>query len=177
MGSWSWIRWRHSYQKSDWKSTERLLGFNSRIRVPGKIEIGALQTHIYCHALASDKHKGNYCIKSQVKHEAFQGSWHDEPRRITYATVGEGYATRCWITSRDQFRQISRGAWGKILRVCRGNSYSFKNKIRHTLNEIYFGKSRDIVHGLRSIQPLQDEKAKKALADELNRKLNKQLTS
>ena len=49
----------------------------------------------------------------------------------------------------------------------------FKNKIRHTLNEIYFGKSRDIVHGLRSIQPLQDEKAKKALADELNRKLNK----
>jgi len=52
-----------------------------------------------------------------------------------------------------------------------------ENKIRHTLNEIYFGKSRDIVHGLRSIQPLQDEKAKKALADELNRKLNKQLPS
>ena len=27
-----------------------------------------------------------------------------------------------------------------------------ENKIRHTLNEIYFGKSRDIVHGLRYAQ-------------------------
>ena len=52
-------------------------------------------------------------------------------------------------------------------------NFDLQNKIRHTLNEIYFGKSRDIVHGLRSIQPLQDEKAKKALAAELNRKLNK----
>ena len=29
-----------------------------------------------------------------------------------------------------------------------------ENKIRLTLNEIYFGKTRDIVNGLRSVQPL-----------------------
>jgi capping protein beta len=46
-----------------------------------------------------------------------------------------------------------------------------ENKIRHTLNEIYFGKSRDIVNGLRSIAPLKDESAKRALAKELNKRL------
>jgi len=46
-----------------------------------------------------------------------------------------------------------------------------ENKIRHTLNEIYFGKSRDIVHGLRSITPLKDESAKRALAKELKKKI------
>jgi len=33
-----------------------------------------------------------------------------------------------------------------------------ENKIRNTLYEIYFGKTRDIVNGLRSIQPLADSK-------------------
>merc|ERR1719458_2210086 len=45
-----------------------------------------------------------------------------------------------------------------------------ENKIRNTLNEIYFGKTRDIVNGLRSVQPLdqskqQDKKRKGILAD------------
>lgn len=31
-----------------------------------------------------------------------------------------------------------------------------ENKIRNTLNEIYFGKTKDIVNGLRSVQPLSD---------------------
>ena len=47
-----------------------------------------------------------------------------------------------------------------------------ENKIRNTLNEIYFGKSRDIVNGLRSIQPLRDEQQKQALANELRDRLN-----
>lgn len=46
-----------------------------------------------------------------------------------------------------------------------------ENKIRNTLNEIYFGKSKDIVNGLRSITPLKDESAKRALAKELNKRL------
>lgn len=42
-----------------------------------------------------------------------------------------------------------------------------ENKIRNTLNEIYFGKTRDIVNGLRSVQPLADAKQTKMLQDEL----------
>ena len=38
-----------------------------------------------------------------------------------------------------------------------------ENKIRSTLNEIYFGKTRDIVHGLRSVQPLAEAKKTKDL--------------
>lgn len=33
-----------------------------------------------------------------------------------------------------------------------------ENKIRNTLNEIYFGKTKDIVNGLRSVQGLPDQK-------------------
>ena len=33
-----------------------------------------------------------------------------------------------------------------------------ENKIRNNLNEIYFGKTKDIVNGLRSVVPLADAK-------------------
>lgn len=42
-----------------------------------------------------------------------------------------------------------------------------ENKIRNTLNEIYFGKTKDIVNGLRSIQPLSDQKAQAAIKQDL----------
>ena len=42
-----------------------------------------------------------------------------------------------------------------------------ENKIRNTLNEIYFGKTKDIVNGLRSIQPLADQKQQQALRVDL----------
>lgn len=42
-----------------------------------------------------------------------------------------------------------------------------ENKIRTTLNEIYFGKTKDIVNGLRSLQPLQDRKQQDALRNDL----------
>lgn len=42
-----------------------------------------------------------------------------------------------------------------------------ENKIRSTLNEIYFGKTRDIVNGLRSVNPLSDQKAKAVLHNDL----------
>lgn len=48
-----------------------------------------------------------------------------------------------------------------------------ENKIRHTLNEIYFGKTKDIVNGLRSIAPLADQKQKQALRDDLANALQK----
>uniref|UniRef100_A0A6M2DLZ5 F-actin-capping protein subunit beta n=1 Tax=Xenopsylla cheopis TaxID=163159 RepID=A0A6M2DLZ5_XENCH len=48
-----------------------------------------------------------------------------------------------------------------------------ENKIRNTLNEIYFGKTKDIVNGLRSIQPLSDQKQQTALKNDLYAALQK----
>lgn len=42
-----------------------------------------------------------------------------------------------------------------------------ENKIRNTLNEIYFGKTKDIVNGLRSVQPMSDQKQQAALRQDL----------
>lgn len=42
-----------------------------------------------------------------------------------------------------------------------------ENKIRNTLNDIYFGKTKDILNGLRSIQPLSDEHAQNTLRQDL----------
>lgn len=42
-----------------------------------------------------------------------------------------------------------------------------ENKIRNTLNEIYFGKTKDIVNGLRSVQSLADQKQQAALRQDL----------
>ncbi|KAL1139293.1 hypothetical protein AAG570_006279 [Ranatra chinensis] len=48
-----------------------------------------------------------------------------------------------------------------------------ENKIRNTLNEIYFGKTKDIVNGLRSVQQLSDQKAHAALRQDLAAALQK----
>lgn len=48
-----------------------------------------------------------------------------------------------------------------------------ENKIRNTLNEIYFGKTRDIVYGLRSFMPLGDMKKQEALQNDLVAALSK----
>merc|ERR1712061_173517 len=42
-----------------------------------------------------------------------------------------------------------------------------ENKMRNTLNEIYFGKTRDIVNGLRSVEPLSDGKQQAELQKDL----------
>lgn len=42
-----------------------------------------------------------------------------------------------------------------------------ENKIRNTLNEIYFGKTKDIVNGLRSVQTLADQRQQAALRQDL----------
>jgi len=42
-----------------------------------------------------------------------------------------------------------------------------ENKIRNTLSEIYFGKTKDIVNGLRSTQSLSDQKQQAALRQDL----------
>lgn len=42
-----------------------------------------------------------------------------------------------------------------------------ENKIRNTLNEIYFGKTKDIVNGLRSVQSLSDQKQQTAMKQDL----------
>jgi capping protein beta len=46
-----------------------------------------------------------------------------------------------------------------------------ENKIRNTLNEIYFGKTKDIVNGLRSVQSLPDQKQKDALRNSIKEAL------
>jgi len=48
-----------------------------------------------------------------------------------------------------------------------------ENKIRNTLNEIYFGKTRDIVNGLRSVVPLTDASKTEDLQKEIARKIQK----
>lgn len=42
-----------------------------------------------------------------------------------------------------------------------------ENKIRNTLNEIYFGKTNSILNGLRSLSPLSDQKQQEALRTDL----------
>lgn len=48
-----------------------------------------------------------------------------------------------------------------------------ENKIRNTLNEIYFGKTKDIVNGLRSVQSLSDKKQQDELRVHLAEALQK----
>lgn len=48
-----------------------------------------------------------------------------------------------------------------------------ENKIRHTLYEIYFSKTRDIVNGLRSSQPLSDSLKQ----DELRKEISMAITN
>ena len=48
-----------------------------------------------------------------------------------------------------------------------------ENKIRNTLNEIYFGKTNSILNGLRSISPLSDQKQQEALRTDLANALQK----
>lgn len=46
-----------------------------------------------------------------------------------------------------------------------------ENKIRNTLNEIYFGKTKDIVNGLRSIQTLSDQRQQASMRQDLAKAL------
>ncbi|CAG2178384.1 unnamed protein product [Oppiella nova] len=48
-----------------------------------------------------------------------------------------------------------------------------ENKIRNTLNEIYFGKTNSILNGLRSVHSLADQKSKDALRTDLAQALQK----
>lgn len=48
-----------------------------------------------------------------------------------------------------------------------------ENKMRNTLNEIYFGKTRDIVNSLRSVNPLPDQAKIRMLQGDLAAVLNK----
>lgn len=48
-----------------------------------------------------------------------------------------------------------------------------ENKIRNTLNEIYFGKTKDIVNGLRSVQSLSEQRKQTALRNDLAQALQK----
>jgi len=43
-----------------------------------------------------------------------------------------------------------------------------ENKIRNTLNEIYFGKTKDIVHGLRSTVSAAEQKQRDNLMSDLS---------
>lgn len=45
--------------------------------------------------------------------------------------------------------------------------------MRNVLNEIYFGKTRDIVNSLRSVEPLPDQKQQQKLQSDLAAALSK----
>merc|ERR1719384_2306515 len=47
-----------------------------------------------------------------------------------------------------------------------------ENKIRNTLNEIYFGKTKDIVNGLRSVQPLAEANKMEDMENKIRNTLN-----
>lgn len=52
-----------------------------------------------------------------------------------------------------------------------------ENKMRNTLNEVYFGKTCDIMNGLRSVAPLNaDDENKEALRQDLTAALQKRHT-
>ncbi|XP_014662171.1 PREDICTED: F-actin-capping protein subunit beta [Priapulus caudatus] len=51
-----------------------------------------------------------------------------------------------------------------------------ENKIRNTLNEIYFGKTKDIVNSLRSVDLLSNEKQKEVFKYEIAEALRKRQT-
>uniref|UniRef100_A0A8V0Z831 F-actin-capping protein subunit beta n=1 Tax=Gallus gallus TaxID=9031 RepID=A0A8V0Z831_CHICK len=55
--------------------------------------------------------------------------------------------------------------------VCLHTALDMENKIRSTLNEIYFGKTKDIVNGLRSIDAIPDNQKYKQLQRELSQVL------
>ncbi|XP_045162763.1 F-actin-capping protein subunit beta-like isoform X2 [Mercenaria mercenaria] len=69
----------------------------------------------------------------------------------------------------DGSRKI-KGCWDSIHVI---EVQDMENKIRSTLYEIYFGKTRDIVNGVRSTQPLQNEKQKINLQNDLAQALQK----
>lgn len=48
-----------------------------------------------------------------------------------------------------------------------------ENKIRNTLNEIYFGKTHNVVTNLRSIAVLSDQRRQEALKTDLAQALQK----
>ncbi|XP_022916847.1 F-actin-capping protein subunit beta [Onthophagus taurus] len=48
-----------------------------------------------------------------------------------------------------------------------------ENKIRNTLNEIYFSKTKDIVNSLRSVQPLTESNKQQALQQDLAQALQR----
>lgn len=48
-----------------------------------------------------------------------------------------------------------------------------ENKIRNTLNDIYFSKTRDIVNGLRSVEPLTQENKKVMIREALEQAIGK----
>ena len=48
-----------------------------------------------------------------------------------------------------------------------------ENKIRNTLNEIYFGKTNSILNGLRSVNSLSEQRAHEALKTDLAQALQK----
>lgn len=51
-----------------------------------------------------------------------------------------------------------------------------ENKIRNTLNEIYFSKTKDIVNSLRSVQPICETKQQQALKQDLAAALQRRHT-
>jgi len=60
--------------------------------------------------------------------------------------------------------------------ICSFILQDMENKIRNTLNDIYFGKTKDIVNGLRSTTSLAEQKQRENMSKDLAAALTKRST-
>ncbi len=78
-----------------------------------------------------------------------------------------------WLETKYQmphlFRKDGRKAFRTGLHAFRSSvsSQDMENKIRNTLNEIYFGKTKDIINGLRSTTGAAEERKRDELRNEI----------
>eukprot|EP00079_Xenopus_tropicalis_P031697 XP_017945468.1 PREDICTED: F-actin-capping protein subunit beta [Xenopus tropicalis] len=94
----------------------------------------------------------------------------DQPLKIARdKVVGKDYLLCDYNRDGDSYRSVlgpirRAGMYGPHPWFC---SLAMENKIRSTLNEIYFGKPKDIVNGLRSVQSFADKSKQEALKNDL----------
>ncbi|KAG7283301.1 hypothetical protein CRUP_005043 [Coryphaenoides rupestris] len=82
--------------------------------------------------------------------------------------LDHGFAGVILIKKAGDGSKKIKGCWDSIHVV---EVQDMENKIRSTLNEIYFGKTKDIVNGLRSIDSLPDNQKYRQLQKELSQVL------
>ena len=159
VGSGDRLRRCHSYQKSRRriKKDERLLGFHSCGGSGGEIlgSLSALQIDLHLHVVVADQQSG-------LGDHEFGG--------IAHQTNWARQSRQWFVTAYCKYWQNGgrNGEQNKVLKIeFVWNFWIVTIKkihlFRNLLYEIYFGKTRDIVNGLRSVQALSDSQKQEDL--------------